>query len=156
MKDATELPGAEASRLRQFLDCQRTMEVLLGVSRAPTGRDPISVQVRAKPRTATALRPTMVEDELPGDRLRNLRTEVGFDQSERQVDAGAHARRGPDRAVVDEDTVLVDRAIRKLLLQLSRVHPMRRDTPSVEQSRFSKDEGAGADRGDAPSRFDAR
>jgi hypothetical protein len=47
----------------------------------------------------------MVEDELPRDRLRNLLTEVGFDQGEREVDAGAHAGRGPDRAVIDENTV---------------------------------------------------
>ncbi len=82
---------------------------------------------------AIAEAPSAVKD---GRTLGHLLTEIGLDQGEREVDAGAHAGRGPDRAVVDEDTVHVDRAVRKLLLQLASVHPMRRDPPSVEQTRF--------------------
>src|SRR5580704_15129724 len=105
MKDAAKLPGAQARGLRQLLDRQWTVKVLLGVGES--GLDAIRFRFKFKQSRELRLAPcpTMIEDELPGDRQRSLLTEVGFDQGERQVDAGAHAGRGPDLAVVDEDAV---------------------------------------------------
>jgi len=64
---------------------------------------------------------------------------VALDQADDEVGSRRHARRCPNRAVSDVDTVLLDLAVRKPILQHLRIAPVRRGAPTVQQSELPVD-----------------
>ncbi len=78
----------------------------------------------------------MVNYEFPSDSAREADAFVGFDQRQRQIDAGGDPRRGLDPPVGHEDAVRLDHDGRKAPLQVPRTGPVRRSAAPVEQPRF--------------------
>lgn len=87
----------------------------------------------------------------------DARAVVLTDQVEAEVDAGGHAGRGEDVAVVDEEDLLVEPDAREAPLELGRVQPVRGGGPAVEQSGGGQHVRAGAEETSrVPGRIAAR
>ncbi|MNE38691.1 hypothetical protein D3C80_1325980 [compost metagenome] len=89
--------------------------------------------------------------QLPRDFEGHGAPQVFFDHGQRQVDAGGHPGRGPDRAVVDEDRVGLDVQLRMLLRQLLATGPVGDHAPAVEPAAGRQQERTGAYRGNPPA-----
>src|SRR5579871_1345491 len=76
--------------------------------------------------------------------------EVLFDKREREVHAGSHASRRAQRAVANENLIVVDEQIRKVASQFVGTLPMRGDAASVEETGCCKEEHPCAHRTVAP------
>ena len=87
--------------------------------------------------------------ERAGDLHRHRMAEVVFDQRERELDAGGHAGRGPDRAVVHVDALALHAHLRPQRLQLVAAAPVRGGLAAVEQAGGREHERAAAHAGHA-------
>ena len=95
-------------------------------------------------------RAPVMDDHLPRGSAGDVLAHVPLDKPERQIDASRHAGRGPDRPIGNKDAVHLDFGLRKALLQLLSVGPVRRRAAPIEQSGFAQSKGADADGGNAP------
>src|SRR5438132_3835267 len=50
---------------------------------------------------------TLIHDQKPGDHFYGIGTEIIVDQRQNEVDSRRHACRSPDRAIVNEDPILL-------------------------------------------------
>ncbi|MDT4854454.1 hypothetical protein FQZ97_887580 [compost metagenome] len=91
-----------------------------------------------------------VHHQLPRHLHGDVAATVFLHQRQRQVDAGAHPRRGPYRALLDEDRVGVDLDRREALLERVAHGPVGRRAAALEQAGLGQQKGAAADRGDTP------
>ncbi|MCY1186017.1 hypothetical protein D9M73_268480 [compost metagenome] len=85
--------------------------------------------------------------QLPGDFQGHVAPQVLFDHGQREVDAGRHSGRGPDRAVVDEDRVGFDLQARVLLRQLLAAGPVGDHPPAIEPATGRQQKRTGTHRG---------
>ncbi|MNE64826.1 hypothetical protein D3C80_1602610 [compost metagenome] len=76
------------------------------------------------------------------------RPAIDLDQRQGQVDARGHAGGRPDRSALDEDALRIDDDLRVSKLEVVRQSPVGRRFPTVQQTGFRQQEGAGADAGD--------
>jgi hypothetical protein len=90
------------------------------------------------------------DDKVARHGQRHGAAEVLFDERQRQVDAGGHPGRGPDRAVAHEDRIGLDPDRGEASGKLGADRPMGRRPSAVQHTGRSEQERAGADRGDAP------
>ena len=87
---------------------------------------------------------------MPGDFQGNGTPQVLLDQRQGQVDASRDPRRGPHRAVVDENRVGFDPQLRMLLGQLFAAGPMGDHTPSVQPAAGGQQKRPGTHRRHPP------
>jgi hypothetical protein len=118
-------------------------------SSAPAGCGRTSAPVPAGRELRLAAAAAVVDHQLARDMARHRDAVVALDQGQAQVDAGRHAGRGPDLALVDEDAVLFHAQLRIGALQLARLRPVGGGALAVQQAGFGQQEGAGADAGHA-------
>ena len=147
---AAELAGAQVNGLGQFLDRQRAAQVLARIVQRILDAVRFRREVQHFGMLRLAARAALVHDQLVRDRPRRFGAQILFHHREREVEAGRHAGGGPDRPVDDVDPVVLDADIRKALLHLAPVCPVRGRTPLRQQARFREHEPAGADARDAP------
>ncbi|MEA2201943.1 MAG: cyclohexyl-isocyanide hydratase [Solirubrobacteraceae bacterium] len=89
------------------------------------------------------------QDEVTCDRERRVAVQVLLHERERQVHAGRHPGRRPDRAIANEDRLRVDVDGGMQAGELAGGRPVGRRAATVEESRSREQEGAGA-YGDRP------
>ena len=70
--------------------------------------------------------PAHVNDKLARDRHRNIAAEILLDKSERHIDAGGYAGRGPAFSFVDVNRLGIDGEVWKGARQIACRAPMRR------------------------------
>ena len=71
-----------------------------------------------------------------------------------EIDAGRHSRRGPNRAIGNEDPVRLHFDFRKAVLQVTGIKPMSCRTTTVEKACFGERERRNTDRRNSPRRSD--
>ena len=89
------------------------------------------------------------DDQIARHGERHRAAQVLFHERERQIDAGRHPGRGPNRTVAHEDRIGLDAHRGKAPRELGAVLPMGRRAPPVQHARGGEQERAGADGGDA-------
>src|SRR4051812_8109297 len=80
-------------------------------------------------------RALQVDDHLTRGGKRRLRTEVFFDERQREIDPGGDTGGGVEVAILDEERVCINPQLRKSLGYVRGEAPMRRDAAAIEQVR---------------------
>ncbi|KQM67863.1 hypothetical protein ASE75_02975 [Sphingomonas sp. Leaf17] len=80
----------------------------------------------------------MIHDELARYCLGHFCAMINFDARKHQVNTSSHASRRPDRPVVDEDPIRIDRHFRVSILQSLRKLPVRRRSFAIQITRSGK------------------
>ena len=84
---------------------------------------------------------------------RQFRSQIFFDQRQRQINACSNSRRGVDISVANEDRIGIELDSWKTFGHLLTKVPVRRRAPPVEQAGGCQRERAATDRSDPPSRI---
>ena len=95
-------------------------------------------------------RPLKEHHQLARNAERKRASEIFFHERKRQVDAGRHSGRGPQRAIVHEDRIRLHCHGRMAPAELITIFPMRDGAAMIKQTCCGEQERAGAHRGGPP------
>ncbi len=85
-------------------------------------------------------------DQLPSQSRRHFAPIILSNDMEAEIDAGCTTSSGKDVTVIDEQDARIHQEIGIATSQFVALRPVGRGSPTVEQTRFGQDEGAGAER----------
>ncbi len=94
--------------------------------------------------------PPMIYHHFFGHQPGNFRPQILIHQGDGKVKSGGHPRRGPDRAVLNEDAVFLDGHFGMPPAEFPGVKPVRRRPAAVEKARLGQKPGRCARSGHAP------
>jgi hypothetical protein len=92
----------------------------------------------------------MVKHQHLGDVAGRFGADVSLDHPKCEIDAGRHSRRGPNRAIGNEDPVRLHFDFRKAVLQVTGIKPMSCRTTAFEKAGFGERERRNTDRRNSP------
>ncbi len=123
---------------------QRRSEIALRIGQCALDTVGFGLQLQQCGELRLAAGAAVINDQLPGHGAGDIRAKILFDHRQCEVDARGHPRRGPHRAVDDEDAVFLHLHFWEPSLQFARPLPMRGRATAVEQTCFGQDERASA------------
>ena len=142
--------GLRCAALASCRNRQRLVEIALRIGQCALDAVGFGLQLQQRRKLRLATGAPVIDHELPGHGPGDIRAQILFDHSQRQVDARGHPGRGPHRAVDDEDAVFLHLHLWEPSLQVTRAVPVGGRATAVEQACFGQDERAGACRGNSP------
>jgi hypothetical protein len=151
-KRPAELARAQSRRVGKFFDGQSAFQVSARIDQSPLNAVRFGLEFKKSRKLRLAAGAAMVDDHLARNRAGGLLAEVLFHHRQGQIDARRNSRGRPDRAVDDEDAILLDLELRISGLQVTREPPMSGRPAAVKGTGFGECECAGAGSGDSPRR----
>jgi hypothetical protein len=135
LEQALDLPARQPRRLRDLLQGQRLLDVLLHELRDPDQAPMRHTHLRTQGNVlAIRVLADSIDDELLRDQLRDLRTQLHLDEVQHEIERRRAAGAG-EAVAVDGEQLIADPHPRELLAQRRKILPMYGGAEIVEQAR---------------------